>query len=108
MVILPSEKNYRFWLKLTASYYHIPQKLIKGGRDMGGKNDKNINVWKAKQTFYHLLLKNSIDIYKVSKQLGKATPNIMNMIKRGSKKHRDREAEEYLFSLIQLINQENI
>ena len=86
--------NYKYWLKLTASYYSISQKSIINGRTNGKGN-----VWKAKQTFYNLLLKSNIDVYKTSKELGKNPKTIMKMLKTGSKKYRDKVAEIYLYQI---------
>ena len=85
-------KDWRYWLKQTAKYYKITQKEVYNGDTSS----------RAKSTFYWLIFKAGIDLYKVSVSIGKGKSTIAtyinNNVKRETDRFRDKSAEEYIIN----------
>jgi hypothetical protein len=85
--------SWKYWLQVASKYYGISSKeLLKAGRS---------NL-RAKSTFYWLLFKDGIDLYKTSVAIGKRRNTIAQFINTSVTKepnrYRDKSAEEYLLS----------
>lgn len=83
--------RHKLWLRRTARFFEVPQgRIVKGSY-------KDIPTCKARQTFYWLCFRDRIDLYQLSKALGKDRTSIICSLKRSQ--NRDKWSEEEILKI---------
>lgn len=74
--------NYKHWLAVSSEYWGVPEsKIVSSKHQHGG------SVTAARHTFYNLCIRDKIDLYELSRAIGRNRTTVLSSVRKTNLKN---------------------